>query len=142
MAPKPWGPPYDASMMSMDRILEHNRQTEHERAGRSGLAAGHRKDVVCANTLASHPECVTIYGWHQETGHPIQPQFPKASTPHGVAHERKHYCDYSHGARMVDPAVLVDGSYYQDLDEALADPEIAWLLSYDGPLTVLRYITE
>jgi hypothetical protein len=56
------------------------------------LLAGHKKDLVLTRKLATRPNRVAIYGWHQLSGEPIQP----VSTVH-VA----EYADYSHGVRLI-----------------------------------------
>ncbi|HCL31999.1 MAG TPA: hypothetical protein DIC52_26690 [Candidatus Latescibacteria bacterium] len=56
------------------------------------LLAGHKKDLVLMRKLATRPNRVAIYGWHQLSGEPIQP----VSTVH-VA----EYADYSHGVRLI-----------------------------------------
>lgn len=75
LVPSPMGPPkypYDASMLSTSRFLEHNEGIETARAGRGGLIAGHKKDVVLSDVLALKPGKVAIYGWHRANGVPIQ----------------------------------------------------------------------
>lgn len=52
------------------------------------LIAGHKKDIV----QPQQPGKVTIYGWHQLNGEPIQ---PVSNAHHSV------YVDYSHGLRLV-----------------------------------------
>lgn len=113
-------------MRSMATIVEHRARIEAERAGRppGELVAGTKKDLVLTGRLRAMPDREAIYGWHRLDGQPIQP----LSLVHGV-----RYADYSHGVRLVDDVVLVDGqpaSYFA----ALADPLIAPLLSREGPI--------
>lgn len=120
--PLPAGP----AMRSMPYILEHSARIEAERAGRppGELVAGTKKDLVLTGRLRTLPEREAIYGWHRLDGKPIQP----LSLVHGAT-----YADYSHGVRLVSDVVLVDGQPRPYL-AALADPEVAPLLSREGPI--------
>lgn len=133
----PWGPPYDASMLSVARVLEHNRWIEdgHEdirgrpcrgREGRRGLLAGAKKDVVLSNRLELQPHQVAIYGWRR-----IQPL--------SLVHEAS-YADYSHGVRLVSLDCQVDGDGAR-LEDVFADRDLGPLLSAagEGCLRVRRY---
>ncbi|MEQ8275318.1 MAG: peptidoglycan-binding domain-containing protein [Deltaproteobacteria bacterium] len=93
------------------------------------LLAGHKKDVVITNRLERQPDRVAIYGWHQPSGRPIQ----SLSLVHG-----DYYADYSHGVRLVDAEVRVNGEV-RNLSDVLADPNLAHLLSSEGPLRVMRH---
>jgi hypothetical protein len=128
LEPLPWGPPYDASMLSVDRFVEHNRRVERQRAGRGGLVRGHKKDVVLAAGLATHPSQVAIYGWHRPDGRPWQQLY--------LGHENT-YADYSHGIGFVAPTMRLDGRDVT-LAEVLRDPALALLLSGEGQLSALR----
>ena len=103
LEPDPWGPPYDATMLTVARFVAHNGRIEERRAGRSGLIAGHKKDVIQASP--ANPGRVVIYGWHRADGHPIQPVYPSMGDAPFVGHELS-YADYSHGIRLrtLDPA--------------------------------------
>lgn len=111
---------------------DHQAAIERQRirAGieNGALLAGHKKDVVLTNRLADQPDRVAIYGWHQPNGRPIQ----SLSLVHGA-----YYADYSHGVRLVDDRVRVDGAW-RSLTDVLADPNLAGLLSAEGPLRVTR----
>jgi hypothetical protein len=128
LAPQPMGPPYDATMGSMARIAEHNARVETQRAGRTGLVRGHKKDVVLTNQLAARPRQVAIYGWHQSNGTPIQSLT--------LVHTNT-YMDYSHGIALIGKTMVLDGGEV-DIAEVLSDPELAPLLSDEGVLKVLR----
>lgn len=121
-------------MLSTACFVEHHQAIETARARRPGLIAGHKKDVVLCNQLAQNPGKLAIYGWHlRQSGHPIQ---PLNAHDHELA-----YCDYSHGIRMMGTTVQIDGEPV-DLEEVLADPRRAPLLTGDAPpaaLTVRRY---
>lgn len=129
--PLPWGPPYDNSMLSLDRVIEHNNRIEVQRNKRAGLVAGHKKDVVLTKRLVWQPKQVAIYGWHRVNGTPIQSL--------SLFHEAS-YADYSHGVRLVSRAALLDGEEV-DLEDVLADPSLYRLLALgtDGPQKTVRY---
>jgi hypothetical protein len=127
--PIPWGAPYDDSMLSVERIIIHNDRIEAQRRGRSGLVAGHKKDVVISNRLASQPRQVAIYGWHGHDGKAIQPL--------SLVHEAS-YADYSHGARFASAECTVDGEPRR-LADVMTDPELCTLVSAEGPMRVARY---
>ena len=127
--------PPTSQMRSMAYVLEHKALVAAELdeqldTGSAGswlpgeLVAGTNKDLVLTKELRVHPGQEAIYGWHTLDGKPIQ----SLSLWHGST-----YADYSHGIRLVASTVLVDGepmSYFA----ALADPAIAPLLSYEGPI--------
>lgn len=120
--PLPAGP----EMRSMAYVLQHRDLVQAARAGQAPglLVAGNQKDVVLTGALRSQPGREAIYGWHRPDGRPIQP----LSLVHGAT-----YADYSHGIRLVDATVIVDGVPRPYLD-ALADPDVAPLLSQEGPI--------
>jgi hypothetical protein len=131
--PLPWGPPYDSSMMSTNRIVQHNRRVEEQikKLGidRSKLTAGHKKDIVISVQLI-HKQHVLIYGWHRSTGVPIQ-------NLNWWSHELT-YTDYSHGERMVSRSCYVDDIEY-DLAWILRDPVMHTMASGEGKLTDVTY---
>lgn len=125
--------PLTENRESLATFVEHHRLIEAERSGPlGGLLSGIKKDVVVTNQLAARPGHVAIYGWHHADGTPIQP----LTTIH-VA----RYVDYSHGIRLVDRRVLVDGEPAR-FDEVLADAELHVLLSDEGPIAAASYAAE
>jgi hypothetical protein len=102
LSPRPMNP--GPQMSSTDYFLRHDATLDAQMAqagGRHGvLLAGHKKDLVLANRLASNRGRVAIYGWHRGNGDPIQP----LSTVHG-----EYYADYSHGIRLVSRTAYVNG---------------------------------
>ncbi|WP_209425118.1 hypothetical protein [Pararhodobacter sp. SW119] len=126
LAPQPMTP--GPQMESTDYLLRHNATLEAQRnragAAAGTLIAGHKKDLVLTNRLATRPGRVAIYGWHHRDGRPIQP----LSTVHGAG-----YADYSHGVRLIGGTAFVDGRA-TDLRALLADPRYAGILSDEGPL--------
>jgi hypothetical protein len=131
LPPAPWGPLYDDSMLSTDRIIVHNDrvQAQFSATGKplGTLIAGIKKDVVLTNLLKSPPDHVAIYGWHKLNGEPIQ-----GPPPNAVSHEIT-YADYSHGIRLVFGTMIVDG---QPMPTAavMAHASLCVLLSNEGPI--------
>ena len=136
LPPQPWGPPYDASMMSTQRIVDHNKRVEVTAkslsADLSKLTAGHKKDVVITNKLVVKPQQVAIFGWHQLNGKNIQPLY--------LGHENT-YADYSHGIRMISFACTLDGQP-DDVRRIMQDPILHGALvdhaSDEGPMKLVR----
>jgi len=85
--------------------------------------AGDKKDVVISTLVYTNlhrsPWPVVIYGWHNTNGTPIQPLY------NGHA---QTWADYSHGIRMVQQAVTVDGAP-TTVSAVLTNPALAALLS-------------
>jgi hypothetical protein len=134
LVPQPMDP--GSSMVNVPAFLEHNDSVRKERdwtvksSPLGALTAGHKKDVVICNKLQVRPGKVAIYGWHKPDGLPIQPLF----TGHAAS-----WADYSHGIRFIDKAVTVNGET-KTLEEVLADPATADLLTGEGVMTQPRYV--
>lgn len=115
------------------KVLEHDRRVRVQRARHAApagtIVAGHKKDVVITAKLASLPGRVAIYGWHRPDGRPIQPLYTGHSD---------RWVDYSHGVRLVNRAVLVDG-ITRDMADVLRDSTLAALLSDDGVIAEPGY---
>lgn len=122
--PLPPGP----QMRSIGYYQQHNQKILQQRYSHGialgELVSGHKKDVVITNRLRRKSGRIAIYGWHKADGIPIQP----LSTVHGAG-----YADYSHGIRLVSEKVLIDGELHLVYD-ILKDPELASLLSDEGPM--------
>ncbi|MEO7367243.1 MAG: hypothetical protein ABIZ36_04755 [Gemmatimonadaceae bacterium] len=112
-------------------FMQHHRIIEDQLKGieRGTFVAGIKKDVVVTGKLSDQPHRVAIYGWHYQTGAPIQPLY----TGHV-----DWYVDYSHGIRPVRRAMLVDGRP-MTFEQVLADPVLRDLLSDEGAITSSRY---
>ncbi len=93
------------------------------------LTGGDMKDIVLSNKLAEKDGKVAIYGWHIRDDSVIQ----NLSTTHYA-----RYADYSHGLRLIDRRVLVDGEE-RDLADLMKDPELSGLVSDEGPMLVVAY---
>jgi len=124
LAPQPM--PAGSSMTSNQYFVDHQRRVEQaaRTAGHTNgrLIAGHKKDIVISNRLDRNPGRVAIYGWHQTNGRPIQ----NLSTVHEAA-----YADYSHGVRLIQKTVVVDGRE-MNIEDVLRDPVLSGLLSNEG----------
>lgn len=129
MAPQPLAA--SDQMRSTDYYRRHNALVKEQRAALGAstnvLTAGHMKDLVLTPRLWGQPGRVAIYGWHRAVGAPIQP----LSTVHGA-----RYADYSHGIRLVSTVVFVN-NMPKSIFEVLADPQLAPLLSDEGPMPTL-----
>lgn len=92
------------------------------------LVGGDKKDVIISariytNFATAITKPVVIYGWHYPSGSPIQPLYN--------GHEET-YADYSHGIRLVQRNMVVDG-FPNTVANVLTSPTLAPLLSDDGP---------
>jgi len=128
LAPSPMTP--GAQMESTDYFWRHNQTVEAQRVkageqSHAALVAGQKKDIVLTTRLRSKVGRVAIYGWHRLSGKPIQP----LSTVHGES-----YADYSHGVRLVSQTAFVNG-VKRPLMQLLQDPQIAGILSREGPIS-------
>lgn len=128
----PFGPPYDASMMSATRIEWINGKINGQMKGRDNalLTEGHKKNVVLTNKLgANNPsKRVAIYGWFQANGKVIQGLNPST---HEIS-----YFDYSHGIRLIANIASVNGQL-MSLHEAFASrPKV---FSDEGEVEFLSY---
>jgi hypothetical protein len=132
LPPQPWGPPYDETMMSTTRIVEHNKRIEKtikdKGVDATKLVAGHKKDVVLTNKLVTKPNQVAIFGWHQLSSKNIQPLY----LGHGA-----DYADYSHGIRLISQTCMLD-DVEDSLPRIMQDPNLHVVVSDEGPLKVLR----
>ena len=123
--------PPSASMITVPVFADHNVMVARQRAALlaehplGALVAGHKKDVVLTPELLTHPGKVAIYGWHYPDGRPIQPL--------NLGHV-DWYADYSHGVRLVQRAMTVDGAT-TSVPAVLADPELWPLLCDEGPFS-------
>lgn len=126
MAPQPL--PAGDQMRSTNYLRRHDALVKQQRAtfdaGPEALTAGGKKDLVLSARLWRQPGRVAIYGWHRGVDAPIQP----LSTVHGA-----QYADYSHGVRLVSDVVFVN-EQPRSIFAVLADPQLAGLLSDEGPL--------
>lgn len=130
LAPAPMEP--TSAMVTTDYMRRHDATVTRQRARQTrfldSLTAGQKKDLVLTTRLYSNRGQVAIYGWHRTNGRPIQP----LSTVHGA-----QYADYSHGIRLVASIAYVNGRKVP-LTELLRDPQLAKLISSEGPVDAAR----
>jgi hypothetical protein len=90
------------------------------------LVSGHKKDVILSNKItgASWSGNVVIYGWHYKSGKPIQPLY---------GGHADSYADYSHGIRLINNAVYVNGKPML-ASELLRSDRLHTLVSDEGPI--------
>jgi len=137
LAPAPIPP--SAQMTTVPVFNQHNTMVWNQRQPvlsqfpLGALVGGDKKDVVITNRIytAPAPPRVAIYGWHQLNGTPIQP----LTTVHAST-----YADYSHGIRLANLKLLVDGQE-KTIPEVLADSVLSALLSDEGVISTPRYPT-
>ncbi len=101
------------------------------------LVSGDKKDIIISTLIYNNlqgqaPKPVVIYGWIQPDGSPIQPEY------NGHA---ESYMDYSHGIRMVQMAITVDGAP-NTVTNILTDPVLWPLLSDEGAIAKPYYTVD
>ncbi len=103
LTPFPYAPVGNANEL-VSKFAEHNVQIEKQKAEAGGingeLIAGIKKDIILSEWMAKHPDKVVIYGWHRPDGNPIQPVY---------GGHVDWYVDYSHGIRLINKQVKIDG---------------------------------
>ena len=126
--------PLTEERQSVTSLLQHNGLIEWQRQGHplGELVAGIKKDVVITNRLKEKPDRVAIYGWHRLSGQPIQPLT--------IVHTDT-YTDYSHGVRLIQQTIRL-GDEPGTVEQTLADPNLAPLLSDEGVIKPARYQTR
>lgn len=111
-------------------VLAHHEIIERRRtkAGASlgELLAGFKKDMVLTKRMLETPGRTAIYGWFLKDGSVVQSL--------SLVHDDR-FLDYVQGVRLVHRHLHVDGREVDVLD-ALADPELAPLLSDEGSFDV------
>jgi hypothetical protein len=127
MNPQPIPP--SAAMTTVPVFADHNTMVRTQRntftnsQPLGALVGGDKKDVIISNLIRSNlmtpSKPVVIYGWHYTSGSPIQNAYN--------GHEET-YADYSHGIRMVQMAMTVDGNA-NTVTNVLTNPTLAALLS-------------
>ncbi len=126
VAPRSMTPRADASRDSNKLLSEHEGLVNAAIAGRSGIVAGHKKDLIVGRTAAAHPDRVTIYGWHRLDGSVVQ-------DPSWV-HSARYGADYAHGTRIVSRTAYLNGQPVA-IESLFSDPRYAPLLNESGTLT-------
>lgn len=104
LSPSPIPP--SPAMITVPVFWDHQLAVQAQRDAKPNplgdLVAGHKKDVIITPRLhdPANPDRVAIYGWHQSNGVPIQNIY--------LGHAET-YADYSHGIRLVNNQMLLDG---------------------------------
>ncbi|HWF18614.1 MAG TPA: hypothetical protein VG754_05075, partial [Verrucomicrobiae bacterium] len=133
LAPSPIPP--SPVMGTIPVFIQHNQTIREQRKLElathplGALVTGHKKDVIISNRLNERRGRVAIYGWHKLDGKPIQPLT--------IVH-KDTYADYSHGIRLVQLSLTVDGNP-QTIPDVLADSVLSTLLSDEGPILNPKY---
>jgi hypothetical protein len=119
------------------KFLKHNQDIETQRINAGAvlgqLTGGIKKDVVISNKIldSTRQNNVVIYGWHKPDGNVIQP----LTNIH-----KNYYVDYSHGIRLLNEEMLVDGITV-NIKSILSDPLLYKLLSDENePMKQTGYI--
>ncbi len=120
------------------KFIQHNTAIDSQFAIAGGvygqLTGGTKKDVVLSNKIIdpARPNHVTIYGWHQLNGQPIQP----LTNIHVNT-----YVDYSHGIRFLNNEFLLDGAV-KKINQILSDEILYKVLSDEtGAMVQPTYIS-
>lgn len=134
LVPSPNGPPYDASMMSTQKMVFHNQKIQVQLGDKipGELVTGHKKDVVFSVGLLTHPNNVAIVGWWYPSGEMIQPL-------NYVSHDH-FYKDYSHGIRIINRMMTVNGQWY-DIYDILNNKTLSTLISDEDPYDATEMYT-
>ena len=132
MEPHPMNP--DGTMTTIPVFAEHDSIVKNGRLEKgqplSALIAGHKKDIIISNKLIERPNSVVIYGWHYPDGKRIQPAY---------AGHTNEWVDYSHGVRLVNGEMLLDGKNVK-IGDVLKDSVMFRLLSdEDEVMSVTEY---
>lgn len=133
LAPFPYTPVGNANE-TVRKFIEHNDRIEKQKVGAGGkngqLIAGIKKDIILSVRLAKQPNKVVIYGWHKPDGVPIQPVY---------SGHVDWYVDYSHGIRLINNQILLDGKRVL-LTDILLDPVLYRIFSNeDMPMSQSAY---
>ncbi len=121
------------------KFIEHNTAIESQLTNAGAIlgqsVGGTKKDVVLSNLIIdpNRPGHVTIYGWHQLNGSPIQP----LTNIHSEL-----YVDYSHGIRLMDAQVSVDGNIMTAATILRSSTLYPLLSDESGPMVQPTYIPD
>jgi hypothetical protein len=109
-----------ADFLAHHEVIERRLAADGGRPGQ--LVAGHKKDIVIAKRMLETSGRTAIYGWMLRDGSVVQPL--------SLVHDDR-FVDYVQGLRLVDRRLWIEGRDV-DLLDALADPDLAPLLSDEG----------
>lgn len=125
----------DMHMADTSRLLQHHAAVEAKLAGRAGLIENIGKHWVLTNRLHGTRNKAANYGWFDARALYRVGKY-RLWQPLGLAHNLEH-CDYSQVVRLVQRRCLIDGAE-RDLADVMVDPELARLVSDEGPLRLTR----
>ncbi len=129
--------PPSSEMTTIPIMWQHNEMVWEQREALLAeyplgeLVGGNKKDVVISNKIYGNPPPgrVVIYGWHYQNGTPIQPLYSGHS---------EDYADYSHGIRLVQDSVTVNGQPAQ-ITQLLQNDSLYVLFSDEGRIPIPWY---
>ena len=116
-----------------------------KQGGARGIIATVGKDWVISNQLAKYPNGnkAENFGWHFVGDSFGGQKWESAVTPplrviqgQGWAHDPSHV-DYSQVCVLVKRECTVDG-VTRDIRDVMQDPELSWLVSHDGRMSITR----
>lgn len=115
--------PLSVRRESVETFVRHHRLIELQLDGvpTRELVCGAKKDVVWDSSQPGNPKNVTLYGWHYPDGDRIQPRYAGHSAT---------YVDYSHGIRLMDGHLIVDGKEFR-VEAVRQDPNLKGILIAD-----------
>ncbi|MCB9336411.1 MAG: T9SS type A sorting domain-containing protein [Flavobacteriales bacterium] len=134
---QPQSIPPSPDMITVPIFVQHDTLVQNQRVTflpglpYGELTSGDKKDVVISNLIYTSPppRRVVIYGWHYPNGSNIQPLY---------AGHIDTYADYSHGIRLVQKEMFLDGVPTQ-AEDILSSTSLYSLLSDEGVINVPRY---
>lgn len=127
LTPEPLTPGPDMTSVPVfareNSLIYTQRQAFFDKYPPGSLVAGDKKDVVISALILTNfhksQTPVVIYGWQKTNGIPIQPLYN--------GHDQI-WADYSHGIRLVQEAMTIDGTP-TTVSAVLTNPALAALLS-------------
>lgn len=132
----------DSKMADTSRFEKHSDaiQAELDALGGGELARTVGKSYIITNDLIGNQpvhgvvlpgaERSAIYGWIKPNGQPIQPATARAHV--------STFTDYSQFVTLVHSKAVVDGEEMWLID-LMTDPELATLVSAEGPMQITRH---
>jgi hypothetical protein len=138
LAPQPIPP--TSAMTTVPIFVRHNQMLKLQRDSLGDkytpgqLVGADKKDVIISNRIYNDTSGfhVVIYGWHKKSGKAIQPLYAK---------HLNTWADYSHGTRLIQRKVWVDGKR-TSIKKVLQSEHLNVLLSDEGPIKKPYYPTK
>jgi hypothetical protein len=125
----------NGTMSTVGAMLRHSREVDAIR-GSGGLASTVGKHWILSNHLGDRADIGVNYGWHDASAPYKSPGGLPLWQQTGTRHDRFHV-DYSQVVVPVHPSCVVDGAT-RNLWDVMADPSLAPLVSYEGPIKYNR----